>query len=167
MPLTDDPPEIEVRTHYRYVISLRLRHPNADPAYFTQQLALTPRSAWQAGSPRRTPTGTKLSGVYKNTYWYAPVLQGRWPQTLNEGLQEVLAQLQPHRLFLRTLRDESGSAELFVGWFFDHQSGEVLSYDVMQMAGDLAIDISLDIYPPDQPQNIRHDIPTLSSDASV
>ena len=50
-------------------------------------------------------------------------------------------------------RAEEGSVELLVGWFFDHQSGEVLTYQCLAQAGDLKIDLSFDVYPPEQPEH--------------
>jgi hypothetical protein len=45
--------------------------------------------------------------------------------------------------------------ELFIGWFFDKQSGDVLTHQCLALAGDLKIDLSFDVYPLDQPQNDR------------
>jgi hypothetical protein len=39
-----------------------------------------------------------------------------------------------------------------IGWFFENQSGDMLTHQCLALAGDLQIDLSFDIYPPDQPQ---------------
>ena len=47
--------------HYR--ISLRVRHPNADPQEITQLIGIHPSRFWQAGKPRETPAGVPLQGL--------------------------------------------------------------------------------------------------------
>jgi len=39
--------------------------------------------------------------------------------------------------------------ELFIGWFFDNQSGDKLNDQCAAFAGDLQIDLSFDVYPPE------------------
>jgi hypothetical protein len=39
---------------------------------------------------------------------------------------------------------------LFVGWFFDGQSGGAFTYDLLARMVKLNIDLSLDVYPPDR-----------------
>jgi hypothetical protein len=91
--------------------------------------------------------GEPLQGVYPTTYWYAPVLTGRHPElTLDEGIRHTLGQLVVFRDFFHDVRSEGGSTELFIGWFFSRQSGEVLTYETLAKAGDLKIDISFDVY---------------------
>ena len=65
----------------------------------------------------------------------------------------MLDRLVRCRAFLHTIRSEGGSAELFTGWCFERQSGDILTYKILAKAGDLKLDLSLDVYPPTQPQN--------------
>lgn len=50
-----------------YSLTLRLRHPDFDPAEITQRLGVEPQHAWRAGEPRRTESGN--DGVYRETFW--------------------------------------------------------------------------------------------------
>jgi len=54
---------------------------------------------------------------------------------------------------MHQVRAEGGTVELFIGWFFENQSGDVLTHQCLALAGDLQIDLSFDVYPPEQPQN--------------
>jgi hypothetical protein len=94
-----------------------------------------------------------LPGRNQSTYWTSVVVSGRWPLEINEAIDDLLTGLVHHRSFLHKIRAEGGSAELFVGWFFENQSGGVLAHQSLALAGDLQIDLSFDIYPPEQPQN--------------
>jgi hypothetical protein len=143
----DDP-----RTHYHYRVSLRLRHPSMAPQKITEALGIEPGRCWMAGEARKTRTGQPLSGVYPDTYWVADCVSGRWPTELNEAIRDTLKQLVRYRSFFRQLRAEGGTVELFIGWFFENQSGDVLSHEWLALAGDLQIDLSFDVYPPQQPQ---------------
>lgn len=140
----------EPRTHYSFRISLRLRHPAMDPGQISRALAIEPKRFWKAGEPRQTPKGTPLDGINRDTYWTAEIAAGRWPSNLSEAIHDSLKKLVRCRSFLHQIRAEGGAAELFVGWFFENQSGEMLTHPCLALAGDLQIDLSFDVYPPDQ-----------------
>ena len=144
--------EDEARTHYHFRISLRVAHPHAAPEEITKALGVAPKRSWEAGKPRQTPAGAPLAGINKGTYWTTDITAGRWPTDINDTVHEALNGLVPHRSFLHRVRAEGGSIELFIGWFFESQSGDVLTYQCLALAGDLQIDLSFDVYPPDQPQ---------------
>ncbi len=40
-------------SHYHFRISLRVRHPEADPERITNALRMTPKRAWKAGAPAK------------------------------------------------------------------------------------------------------------------
>jgi hypothetical protein len=144
----DDAP----RTHYHFRISLRVRHPSMSPENITEALGIEPKRSWKAGEVRRTPKGTLRTGVNQDTFWTAGITSGRWPLSVNEAIHDVLRGLVRYRAFLHQVRAEGGKAELFVGWFFENQSGDVLTHDCLALAGDLQIDLSFDVYPQDKPQ---------------
>jgi len=151
--MTDEvegPPE---RSHYHFSISLRMWHPTLDPAEITEAMGIQPRHSGKAGERRLTPKGVILNGLNRSTFWIGPSFRGRWPSRIGDGIHEVLSILVAHRAFLHSFRSEGGRIELFTGWFFENQSGDVLSHQCMALAGDLQVDLSFDVYPPDQPQN--------------
>jgi hypothetical protein len=145
--------EFAPRTHYHFRISLRIRHPSIDPEEITEALGIEPERSWKVGEPRQTPAGRLLTDSNPDTYWTANIVAGRWPTNINEAILGSLKRLVCFRSFLHRIRIEGGTAELFVGWFFENQSGDVLTHPCLALAGDLQIDLSFDIYPPDQPQN--------------
>jgi hypothetical protein len=145
--------EAETRTHYHFRISLRVRHPAMDPAQISETLAIKPWRFWKAGERRQPPKGTLLSGLNRDTYWTAEIAAGRWPLNVGEAIHDSLKKLVHCRSFLHQIRAEGGAAELFIGWFFENQSGDVLTHQCLALAGDLQVDLSFDVYPPDQPQH--------------
>jgi hypothetical protein len=145
--------EAEPRTHYHFTISLRVRHPAINPEQISEVLAINPKRSWKAGEPRQSPKGAPLAGFNRDTFWTAEIAAGRWPLNVNEAIHETLKRLVRHRSFLHHLREEGGGAELFIGWFFENQSGDVLTHQCLALAGDLQIDLSFDVYPPEQLQH--------------
>ncbi len=136
----------EKRTHFSFTISLRVRHPTMDPVIIGDALAIEPGISWKAGEPRQTPTGTPLPGVYPDTYWTAKIAAGHWPLNINDAIHKALIDLVHHRPFFHRVRKEGGTVEFFIGWFFENQSGDVLTHQCLALAGDLQIDLSFDIY---------------------
>jgi hypothetical protein len=133
---------------YRYAISLRVRHPTIDPAEITDVFGHVPSHAWQAGAARVTPKGRPLGGIRAQSYWTARLADGEWPgKTLAAAIAEILDALASRREDLARLRGQGAGIELFVGWFFHGNSGDVFDCALMARMAELNIDLSLDIYP--------------------
>jgi hypothetical protein len=77
-------------------------------------------------------------------------MKGEWPgKGLATAMAELLDRLEPKRSFLARVRSEGGTAEFFVGWYFDGNSGDVFDCGLLARMADLKINLSLDVYPPD------------------
>ncbi len=151
---------------YWYKVSLRLSHPWLDPAEITSALRREPSRSWRAGGPRTPPKGQPLEGHNKDTYWTAVVVEAKWPSvSLSEAIDELIVQLAPHRDFLRRVRTESGTAALFVGWFFDEMMGDTFDCDLLARLADLGLDLSLDLDPPQLSQALVW--PLAETDAAL
>lgn len=145
--LTTDDDSAEPQIHFYYKISLRIMHPNLDPQVITDTLLIVPRIASQAGVLRSTSEGRLLGGVHAQSFWTAELARGEYPpSTLNNAVHEALDALSRHRAFLHKVRLEGGRSELFIGWFFNEQSGDELLWPMMALVGDLMVDLSLNIY---------------------
>jgi hypothetical protein len=134
--------------HYGYIISLRVRHPSLDPSEITSALHLDPGRTWRMGEPRATTKGAPLKGIYSETFWTKTFVEGEFlDKELPAAVGEIVDQLVPHRSFFHRIRLEGGTAEFFVGWFFNRQSGGTFDCDLMARMADLKIDLSLCVYP--------------------
>ncbi|MFT3987291.1 hypothetical protein [Aestuariivirga sp.] len=137
---------MEPSSPYHFAISLRIWHPGIAPEEISIAIGRLPNHFWKAGTPRRSPPGGELPGLYAESYWSARIGTQHGTE-LGAALLEVLQDLVRHRAFLHRIRAEGGKIELFIGWFFERQSGGVLPYACLALAGDLQIDLSFDVYP--------------------
>ena len=71
-----------------WTISLRVRHPSADPATLDEVLGLKPFRSWHAGDDRRSPRGVTLEGRYTDSYATYELAEGHG--SLAVGIEQVL-----------------------------------------------------------------------------
>jgi hypothetical protein len=153
----EDAQEMDCTNDYGYDLSLRFFHPSIDPAVITAALRLKPSRAWRAGEPRSNPlgqplrdtNGSPLKEVWRDSYWVAPISKGgnSVDKPLHSAIGEALDRLLPHRKFIHRMRLEGGRSELFIGWYFESNSGDVFDCDLLARLADMKIDLSLDVYP--------------------
>ena len=131
-------------TTFSYAISLRVRHPNLDPARLTETLHLEPVHSWRAGEPRRSATGGILGGEHRDSYWAAPLLGqsvGVAASPLELFLGQQLVQLSRHREFLSRLQDEGAQISLVVEMSPVENAVLTLSTGVSRKLADLNIEV--------------------------
>jgi Domain of unknown function (DUF4279) len=131
-------------TALNYAISLRVRHPNLDPAVLTKALHLEPLHCWRAGEPRRSVTGAALGGEHRDSYWSAPlpgqaVGSAAFPLELFLGQQ--LVQLGRHRELLSRVQGEGGQISLLIEISPAENAVLTLSTGVSRKLADLNIEV--------------------------
>lgn len=127
-----------------YAMSLRVRHPNVDPALLTQTLHLEPAHSWRAGEPRRSVTGATLGGEHRDSYWSAPLpgqAVGAAAFPLELFLGQQLVQLSRHREFLGRLQEESAQISLLIEISRIENAVLTLSTSVSRKLADLNIEV--------------------------
>ena len=140
---------------FRYDISLRITHPTMHPQQICDRLGLQAKRMWKVGQPRVTPTGTPLSGVYKQTYCTFSLACSRKDE-LERFIERSNKILQPHKRFLRHISSTGGSIEYFVGMYLDKNHGVILSPELLDELAKLQITLALDLYGgPDQRRQDR------------
>jgi hypothetical protein len=138
-------------SEYEFTISLRLRHPLADPAAITQALAIEPQHTWKAGDPRRGPSGESLEGVHRETYWMGRIMQEPQLSSAHVSVESVLLQTLAHlrrsQSLLERLYAEGGVAELHVSLFAREDFRLELSAQTLAVLGRLGLAVALDVHP--------------------
>ena len=129
---------------FNYSMSLRVRHPNLDPAVLTKTLHLEPQHSWRAGEPRRSVSGTTLGGEHRETYWSAPLpgqAVGAAAFAPEMFLSQQLVQLSRHREFLGRVQSEGGQISLLVEISRVENAVLTLSTNVSRKLADLNIEL--------------------------
>ncbi len=127
-----------------YAMSLRVRHPNLDPAALTKTLRLEPLHCWRAGEPRLSVTGTALGGEHRESYWSAPLPGqpvGSADFPLEMFLGQQLVQLNRHREFLGRLQSEGAQISLLIEMSPLENAVLTLSPSVSRKLADLNIEV--------------------------
>ena len=127
-----------------YGMSLRVRHPNVDPAVLTQSLHLEPLHSWRAGEPRRSVTDAALGGEHRDSYWSAPLpgqTVGAAASPLELFLGQQLVQLSRHRELLRKLQNEGGEISLRIELSRVENAVLTISTGVSHKLADLNIEV--------------------------
>ncbi len=134
---------------YSYSIRLRVTHPTMDLDAVTDALGRSPEVIWKLGEPRRTPKGTPLPGIYKTGFWTARLLDGASTrQDLGSALETALDLVAAGSSLFSEIAATGGSAEFFIGWFFDEgSSGDVLDHRLLAKLARMSINLSFDVYP--------------------
>jgi hypothetical protein len=116
---------------------------NAEEICGKVRLKVTRR--WTAGSKRKTPKGTPLSGVNDLTYCCFDL---KHPEKLRlaDFLKKCNDRLNRHKDFFEYIRSTGGSLEYFIGWYSDRNSGEIFDLDLLSMLVALKINLSIDFY---------------------
>lgn len=131
-------------TTFNYGMSLRVRHPDLDPAVLTKALHLEPLHSWRAGEPRRSITGAPLGGEHRESYWSAQlpgqaVGSAAFPLELFLGQQ--LVQLGRHRELLSRMQSEGGQISLLIEISGVENAVLTLSTGVCRKLADLNIEV--------------------------
>lgn len=127
-------------------VTMSVKHPDMDPAEVSKTLEMTPRRATQAGAPRTTTEGDRLTGVYAFSCW-AHEFDVEGASELGTVLEGLVARLRRHGEFFQRIAREGGSVELFCGVFAAGNWDEVLSCELLGQLAALHLDLRLDVYP--------------------
>ncbi len=135
---------------YEFTVSLRIRHPDIEPAQITQALGIEPQHTWKAGDTRRGPTGESLEGTYRESYWMARLMDE--PQLSSElvsvegVLLQTLTQLGRSQDFLSRLSEGGGVAELYISMFARKHFRLELSSQSLALLGRLGLGIAIEVH---------------------
>ncbi|MDL2399091.1 DUF4279 domain-containing protein [Rhizobium mayense] len=130
---------------YQFRISLRIWHPEFDPASIAAAVGLRPVAAYQAGEPMRGSDGQLLNMVSEANYCTFELAAGE-RVSLAETLSGILAKLESRAEGLAALKESGGELELFIGWFIDGNGGDTFPPELLGQASRLGIALAFDVY---------------------
>ncbi|CBL45180.1 Hypothetical protein HDN1F_15970 [gamma proteobacterium HdN1] len=128
-----------------FVVSLRIKHPTHTHHSIIKSIGMVPKFSYSVGSPRATPKGRPLEGVYKHSYCSFTLLEKQEGYFV-DGIKKMFVFLEPHKEYFRLLTCEGGKAELFVGIFADGTVGFGLGVEEMRVLSGLSLELSVEVY---------------------
>jgi Domain of unknown function (DUF4279) len=146
---------------YEFTMSLRIRHPNFEPAEITRMLGIEPQHTWRAGEPRRDSAGAEVGGTYHESYWMGrlmaqPELASDHVSVESEVLR-ILAQLRKSFGLLETLKAGGGVAELHVSLFAREEFSLEFLPESLGLLGRLGLTVVLEV------KSRPHDMDAMAS----
>jgi hypothetical protein len=127
---------------FEYRVSLQIKHPSADPNDIVQQMGRTPVRSWAVGEPRRTPAGTALEGVYRETYCVFDIGRGNDGE-LARFLGKAVAELDGAKSLFWDLRQTGGFINFYITWTAGER-GEVFDSALLSNIARLGIDLGIE-----------------------
>ena len=136
----------KIKQALRYSARILIKHPDIDPARITEALRLKPNMSHLAGSPRMTPKGGPLPGVYKESAW------SHWYRVERNRLffsevGKLLDWLEPHKDFLRGIVDSGGTIDIILHLPGDTNIGDHFRWQDMARLAALRIDLGIEVFP--------------------
>ncbi|KQN40318.1 hypothetical protein ASG37_00425 [Sphingomonas sp. Leaf407] len=126
---------------FKYSVSLRVRHPDVDPEKMIVGIGRTARRYWTVGEERKTPKGTPLPGIYRESYCAFDLGESEDGQ-LADFLRQTLVELEHAADFIRDLRRTGGEVSYYVSWF-PGDTGETFDVDLLADMARLGIDLGI------------------------
>jgi hypothetical protein len=130
----------------RFHVGLLIVHPNLDPAKISAALGLDAQSMQRAGDQRQTPKGRILSGTYEETRWRYGQRYKTSGQWFVEKVTEFVAQIEPHKAFVKELRSTGGTASLMIEFLGDGYFGDEIPRDLIRKLVDMELDLSIECF---------------------
>jgi hypothetical protein len=136
---------------YEFTMSLRIRHPNVEPAEITRLLGLEPQHSWRAGDARRDPSGDELEGSYRESYWNSRLMAEPELSSSRVGVESELTRTVAHLRksfeFLQGLRAQGGEVELLVTIFAREDFRLEFDPDSLAVLARLGVTVALEVKP--------------------
>ena len=142
----------------RFNVALFIVHPDMAPEIISSELGLVATMAWQAGELRKAPSGELTNGTYADSRWRYTVRYDVVEQHFVDKIALMVEALQPHKAFLKRLRDSGGTISLIVQFLGDDgYFGDQLPVGLIEKLADYQIELGIEVY----------SVPQISNDETV
>jgi hypothetical protein len=130
----------------RFSLQVRLTHPSIDPEVISRALRREADVMWKAGDERRTPTGQRLPGTRKETYWSRSHRVAR-QRRFFDAVSSVANQLADKAEFFRDFHQSGGEATLVVDLPGDVNIGDVMSAANLRLIAEAGFGLGIEVFP--------------------
>ena len=128
-------------------MSVRLWHPSYNLTHFSALLSMRCFRTWLAGSQRETPIGTRLSGVYKESYWCSEPIRFFAKKGFNSDLANIIIRLQKIKNEIQMIKSTGGGVEIYMHFLGSVNNGDTINSSQLKLLGELGVDLLLEVFP--------------------
>jgi hypothetical protein len=130
----------------RFDVELFVIHPTLRPDDISQVLTLDAHFSKTVGEPRATPSGTPLSGTYRDTRWRHGVRNTVQDQHFADQLANFVESLKSRRKALVMLRASGGQTMLIVQFLGDGYLGDEISHETLSNIVELGLGLGIECF---------------------
>lgn len=127
-------------------VSLRFWHPTKDLTFLSPLLGLASHRNWLAGTNRKTPKGSPLPGLHKESYWVT-----RLEFFAKEGFFDKFELAINHFIKveqeLSSLIESGGKAELYLQLPGNLNNGGTIESKYCLILGELGVNLLIEVFP--------------------
>ncbi len=141
-----DDPDAEQPASKRFDVELFIVHPTIDPAEISTTLGLDAKFAHRVGDQRKTPAGTLLPGVHRDTRWRHSRRYKTGDQWFADKVVGLIDRIEPHKEFLKSLTSSGGQICVIVQFLGDGYFGDEVPKVILSRLADLDLDLGIECF---------------------
>ena len=130
---------------FEFHIYVLARHSSADMSELATRLRRDPTHLSTKGLQVVTPSGRWLPWTARDSKCLIEVASDR-DGTVAEGLEVAADILTDHQDYVRQVADMGGTVEVFVRWYPNGDTGDVIDAAVLQKFGALGVKLGFNVY---------------------
>ncbi len=127
-------------------IMLRARHPTSDLSDLGDVIGVAPGGGYRAGDPRSSPSGRKLDGVYKESFWQGLEVHGLG-SAFTSAVASFVDAVEAHVDLVKLRYGGDLRREIYGQHFAYRNHGGTLPAALLARMGALSIDLDLEVFP--------------------
>lgn len=141
----DQPPPRSYE-QYEYSVRILIKHPTMDPARITRVLGEEPNHTCTVGTPRRTPKGTLLPGLHKESAWsMSDTFTG--DRLFFADVAGVVDWIEPQKAFLHEIVEGGGEISLGFHLYGDTNIGDECPWQELARLAALHVELDVEVFP--------------------
>jgi|GEM_PF-2911166 len=138
--------DAEKLTLKRFDVELFIVHPTADPDEISTALGLDPEFAHRIGDQPKSPAGTELPGMYRDTRWRHRRRYETGGQWFADKIVDLIDCLEPHKESLKKLISSGGQACVIVRFMGDGYWGDEVPKDTLSRLAGMDLDLGIECF---------------------
>jgi len=127
-------------------VCLRFYHPTQNLDFLTSTFELPYLNSWVAGTPRKTPKGEPLPGIYRESIWTS-----EQEYSIKEGfagaLMQCIKQLIQYKNIVEDIIQSGGKSSICIALTGAKNNGGTIKFETLKILGELGVDLDIEVFP--------------------